>query len=406
MLLLRLTMCVVCFVFLGMVPVCAAQNPDLAAPSIVINLPSRTLEFYSAGKLIKVYPVAIGKASTPSPVGDFSVFNKEYNPAWYPPKGGRVIPSGPDNPLGYRWMEFAPMYGIHGTNAPWTIGSVVSNGCIRMFEADVEELFEVIPQGTPVRITYDTIKIRADEEKLYLGVYPDVYGYGKPTVNEVKQKLNSFGVGEWFSEKEIAGIIKKETDSQVVIAQFYNLKINGKMVTERVVSYQNTLYIPVWVVATALKRDVIWDERTQTVRSGSVSVPGLVKGDTVCVTQEHVQALFGGRVTMQDNYTLAIDINTLVVNGRKISGEVRLAGETLAVPVLSVAESLGQKPVWNQATQTLLLEGKVIPVIMIGDQPYIRITAIYEHLQAYVYWDQEASRIELTYPFIPHNSEI
>ena len=95
-----------------------------------------------------------------------------------------------------------------------------------------------------------------------------------------------------------------------------------------------------------------------------------------------------------------------MVNGRKISGEVRLAGETLAVPVLSVAESLGQKPVWNQATQTLLLEGKVIPVIMIGDQPYIRITAIYEHLQAYVYWDQEASRIELTYPFIPHNSEI
>ena len=406
MFLIRLTMCVVCFVFLGMVPVCAAQNPDLAAPSIVINLPSRTLEFYSAGKLIKVYPVAIGKAATPSPVGDFSVANKEYNPAWYPPKGGQVIPSGPDNPLGYRWMEFAPLYGIHGTNAPWAIGSAVSNGCIRMFEADVEEVFEVIPQGTPVRITYDTIKIRADEEQLYIGVYPDVYGYGKPTVKEIKQKFNSFGVGEWFSDQEIASMIKEETDSQVVIAQFYKLKINGKMLAERVVSYQNTPYIPVWAVATALNRDVSWDERTRTVRSGGVSVPGLVKGNIVCVAQEQVQALFGGKVTMEDNNTLAIDINTIVVNGKQISGEVRLSDEALAVPVMTVAEALGQKPVWNQGTKTLMLEGKVVPVIMMGAQPYIRITAIYEHLKAYVYWNQETSRIELTYPFIPHKTEI
>ena len=133
-------------------PADARLNPDLASPSIVLNLPSRTLEFFAGGSLVKTYPVAIGKPSTPSPLGSFAIFEKEVDPWWFPPRTGEVVPSGPHNPLGYRWMGFAPLYGIHGTNAPWKIGQMVSNGCIRMHNANVEELFHLIAVGCPVLI--------------------------------------------------------------------------------------------------------------------------------------------------------------------------------------------------------------------------------------------------------------
>jgi lipoprotein-anchoring transpeptidase ErfK/SrfK len=120
--LLRAAVAAVLFALAGAAPAAAGLNPDLAALSIVINLPSRTLELYSGYDLVKAYPVAIGKPSTPTPLGEFSVFEKEMNPAWYPPRTGEVIPSGPWNPLGYRWVGFYGLVGFHGTNAPWAIG--------------------------------------------------------------------------------------------------------------------------------------------------------------------------------------------------------------------------------------------------------------------------------------------
>jgi len=85
----------------------AELKPDLAAPHLIINLPSRTLTLYDSDNLIKVYPIAIGKSATPSPLGNFRIIQKEIDPWWFPPRTGRAVPSGPDNPLGYRWMGFA-----------------------------------------------------------------------------------------------------------------------------------------------------------------------------------------------------------------------------------------------------------------------------------------------------------
>ncbi|ERJ12141.1 L,D-transpeptidase family protein [Haloplasma contractile] len=105
---------------------------------IVIDLDERKINLYYLGRFSKSYPIAIGKPTTPTPVGGFRIFNKQVQP------GG---------PFGTRWMGLsAPSYGIHGTNTPESIGTASSNGCIRMYNRDVEELFSVITINTPVII--------------------------------------------------------------------------------------------------------------------------------------------------------------------------------------------------------------------------------------------------------------
>ena len=107
--------------------------------SITVNTSARTLTLYSNGQWIKSYPVAVGKPSTPTPRGSFKIVNKAVNP------GG---------PFGVRWMGLSkPHYGIHGTNNPSSIGKAVSHGCIRMYNKDVLELYNIVPIGTPVKIT-------------------------------------------------------------------------------------------------------------------------------------------------------------------------------------------------------------------------------------------------------------
>lgn len=104
--------------------------------AIVISLSDRALGLYQGNQLIRRYPVAIGKPSTPTPVGTHKVLEKVLYPG-----GG----------LGTRWIGFTyQMHGIHGTNRPELIGQEVSNGCVRMHNANVEELYEMVGVGTPV----------------------------------------------------------------------------------------------------------------------------------------------------------------------------------------------------------------------------------------------------------------
>jgi lipoprotein-anchoring transpeptidase ErfK/SrfK len=112
-------------------------------------------------RLVKLYDVATGRQDR-TPAGKFVVENKQREPAWTPP--GKNIPYGnPENVLGTRWLGLRFIsdtpggsthtgYGIHGTWEPESIGKMASNGCVRMLNADVEELFDLIPEGVPVEI--------------------------------------------------------------------------------------------------------------------------------------------------------------------------------------------------------------------------------------------------------------
>lgn len=116
------------------------QETQASNYSIIVNLNSRRLSLLVNGTVKSSYPVAIGKAATPTPKGSFRIKNKALNP------GG---------PFGARWLGItAPngSYGIHGTNNPSSIGLAVSNGCIRMHNKDVIELYNIVPIGTIVTI--------------------------------------------------------------------------------------------------------------------------------------------------------------------------------------------------------------------------------------------------------------
>jgi len=118
---------------------------------ILISIPDRKLILLEDGELKKIYPIAVGKPSTPSPVGTFQIATRVVNPTWYGPKG--VVPPGKANPLGTRWMGIGYKgYGIHGTNAPKSIGTAASHGCIRMRTKDAEELFKQVAVGDEVQL--------------------------------------------------------------------------------------------------------------------------------------------------------------------------------------------------------------------------------------------------------------
>lgn len=275
----------------------AKPRMNLPNKAIVVNLPSRTLEFYSGSTLIKEYSVAIGKPSTVTPLGNFTVIYKEVDPAWYPPGKNYAVPSGPDNPLGYRWIGFAPLYGIHGTNAPAYIGAAVSNGCIRMKEADVEEVFEAVSYGMPIRLTYELAKVKLENDgQVTVGIYPDVYGYknNQVALPEVKNKLAALGWAELVKDDVLQQLIKERAGRQTPIIQLYKLKINDMMAQEWAIPWQDTVLVPAWAIAAALNENIVWNEADQTVSSGPRTVPGVVKGDVLYITAENVQALFGG----------------------------------------------------------------------------------------------------------------
>ncbi len=121
--------------------------------SLLVDKSDYTLTILLNGHFIKQYPVGIGK-SDKTPVGVFIVDNKLVNPTWYSPDG--VYPFGhPKNVLGTRWIGFEDRnglygYGIHGTANPDSIGKDMSNGCIRMRNENVEELFDFVKSKTRV----------------------------------------------------------------------------------------------------------------------------------------------------------------------------------------------------------------------------------------------------------------
>lgn len=140
--------------FLGMSLTALGEKPER---EIIIELSNFRLYLYQEGVKILDYPIAIGAPATPTPVGATKIVNRVYFPTYYPREWGKKgltpIAPGPDNPVGTRWLGLSwPNYGIHGTNNPASIGKAVSDGCIRMFNEDVEELFEMIRMGTPVKI--------------------------------------------------------------------------------------------------------------------------------------------------------------------------------------------------------------------------------------------------------------
>jgi L,D-transpeptidase ErfK/SrfK len=113
-------------------------DPHTIPHNIQISIGKRKLSLFNNGKLVKIYPIAVGKMLSGTPTGEFVIVNRQMNP------GG---------PYGVMWLSLSKQgYGIHGTNDPSSIGKAVSKGCVRMYNRDVLQLAELAPNGTRVII--------------------------------------------------------------------------------------------------------------------------------------------------------------------------------------------------------------------------------------------------------------
>lgn len=136
-----------------------SQLADKYSTIIIVDRNDFKLRLYKRLKLVKTYGIAVGMAGLQTPAGLYAVQDKQVNPAWHVPNSawagalaGKTIPPGPGDPIVARWMGLAEGVGIHGTDEPGSIGSAASHGCIRMIPAQVIDLYDRVPLGTPVYI--------------------------------------------------------------------------------------------------------------------------------------------------------------------------------------------------------------------------------------------------------------
>lgn len=152
---------------------------------IVLNLAEmRLYYFHPDKKMVTTHPIGIGKKGWSTPLANTTIIGKKKDPVWTPPPSIRqehlrkgdvlpaYIPAGPDNPLG-RYALYLGLKGflVHGSNRSAGVGVRSSHGCIRLLPEDIENLFYIVPMGTPVRIVHEPFKAGWHKNRLYLEVH-------------------------------------------------------------------------------------------------------------------------------------------------------------------------------------------------------------------------------------------
>ena len=176
---------------------------------IVINLPEMRLYLYpektAPGQEVEIrtWPIGIGTDETPSPIRSFTIRTKEENPTWVVPDSilktredkRRVVPPGPDNPLGaYRMRLSYDIYAIHGTDTPWAVGRLTTHGCIRLYPEDIPELFDEVRVGTEGEILYQPVKVGEENGRIFVSVHKDVYKRFKSLEKHALAEVKKAGV--------------------------------------------------------------------------------------------------------------------------------------------------------------------------------------------------------------------
>lgn len=185
----------------------AIERPDLLRPGqtirvdnrhivppgitdgILLNVPQRMLFHLEQGALVAAYPVGLGRHDWPTPLGAFTVINRQQDKTWFVPKSiqeemrreGKpvltTVPPGPENPLGRHWIGLSmPAIGIHGTIAPASVFAFRSHGCIRLHADDVAQLFARVSVGTTGEIVYHPALLAAlPDGRVFVEVHSDIY---------------------------------------------------------------------------------------------------------------------------------------------------------------------------------------------------------------------------------------
>jgi L,D-transpeptidase ErfK/SrfK len=175
--------------------------PSGPRQGVILNLAEYRLYYFPEVQegetaYVMTYPISIGRMDWETPLGRTEVISKMRNPSWYVPQSvldehaadgdplPRIVPPGPDNPLGKFAMRLGlPGYLIHGTNRPAGVGMRVTHGCVRMFPEDIEYLFTKVDVKTAVRIVNEPIKMGWNGDQLVMEVHP-ILEVTAPTEND------------------------------------------------------------------------------------------------------------------------------------------------------------------------------------------------------------------------------
>jgi L,D-transpeptidase ErfK/SrfK len=184
--------------------------PRRASDGIVIDIAVRTLYWFQHGTLRARFPIGVGRTDWATPPGRFRIVGRREDPTWHVPEAiqremrahgepvVRQVPPGPDNPLGKYWIQLsAPGYGLHGTNAPASVGKYASHGCMRLLPEHVEVLYREAHDGTPVEIVYEPVKLARDPlGGVWLEVHLDVMGHKRSELPAVLDLIDAAGLAE------------------------------------------------------------------------------------------------------------------------------------------------------------------------------------------------------------------
>lgn len=192
---------------------------------IIINIPSRSLEFIENNRIKYKFPVGVGQPKWPTPVGSFfKVISKVKDPKWQNPYkafSSHVVNSGNGNPLGKRWIGFyykdGGEYGMHGTNNPSSVGQYSSHGCVRMHNKDILILFDNIELETPVKVNNFTYKIEFEGEKIFVKKYDSAYKTQTSVYKMINEQVKYFNEEVILDESGLKNVKNLKTDEKVFI---------------------------------------------------------------------------------------------------------------------------------------------------------------------------------------------
>lgn len=357
---------------------------------IIVNLPSRTVDYYEQDQWVQSFPVAIGRAATPTPLGDYIVQEKEENPIWYPPNESYSVPSGPENPLGYRWLGFSGNYGIHGTNEPDSIGEAVSNGCVRMQEADVERLFGEVAEGTPVQVTYERIRLLVDKKGVAtLGIYPDVYGKQDITLDDVRNKLIEKHLSAFLSDEELTQLLGKAQGKQVPFAKVHRLEVNQRILPDYAITLANQLLVPIKAF-----QDYVPIE--------SEALPAVAVGPDWYISYECIPQLLGGKSFFDSaENCVHIVLPAIYFNDVLLSQRVAVNHGEAVIALTEIGRALGLSVTYHSWAQIAKVGWYGVPYVLIDGEPYLRISQLRASLNIGSQFDEEKQVYNLTYPAVP-----
>lgn len=201
---------------------------------IIINLPELRLYYFPKNSdKVHVFPVGIGREGLATPKTSSYISEKRKDPIWRPTsemkaryfaQHGRKladeIPAGPGNPFGKYAMRLGTsVYLLHGSNQRFGIGMRASSGCIRLYDDDIEWLYQHVAINTPVKIVEQTIKLSYEPNKKLIEVHSPLTGEnGEIRTAEITDNISNF-VGEFSENKKL--LINQVSNPRGLVTELY-----------------------------------------------------------------------------------------------------------------------------------------------------------------------------------------